>query len=221
MEQNIIEYNKGREVIYSVFSNIFINTLDENMYKILKDIVPFLATFKEDTENQLLSQGVEGIISFIKEYETSNNREAFVDETSRQYTRLFCLGNGAELSESVYLSAEHLVDQDDSIITVYKSCNFKMDEKYNEPQDHLSYELMFMSFLSKGIANKYTTDTNSVRQFLQIQKDFLEEHIMQWSRLFIERLLNFPESYKFYLPAAYFITGFMQEDYEYIKDELK
>ncbi len=222
MDNNIIEYNKGREVIYSVFSKLFLNVLDNSMYKMLEDMLPFLESYKDDTDNALLLKGATGVIDYIKEYENNKNKEELILETARQYTRLFCLGNGVDLSESVYLSPEHLSEEDEAeIYNIYQSCNFNMDDTSNEPQDHLSYELMFMSYLSKGIANKYKENKDAAKIFMQIQKDFLEEHLLKWMDLLVERTINFEESSRLYLPALYFIKGFMQEDLEYLKEELQ
>ena len=209
MENSVIEYNKGREVIYSVFSRIFLNIMDSNTYKILEDIMPFLENYKEDSENKLLSQGAESIIKHIKAYQTSTNKEEFINDTAKQYTRL-------------YQSVEHLVGQEDEeIYNIYSSCNFQMESSSNEPLDHISYELMFLSYLSKGVAINYEKNKELAEQFLKIQKEFLENHLLQWVDKLIEKTLEFSESYLFYLPVTYFIVGFIKEDYEYLKEEIQ
>lgn len=222
MENSVIEYNKGREVIYSVFSRIFLNIMDSNTYKMLEDIMPFLENYKEGSENKLLSQGAESIIKHIKAYQTSTNKEEFINDTAKQYTRLYCLGIGVEISESVYQSVEHLVGQEDEeIYNIYSSCNFQMESSSNEPLDHISYELMFLSYLSKGVAINYEKNKELAEQFLKIQKEFLENHLLQWVDKLIEKTLEFSESYLFYLPVTYFIVGFIKEDYEYLKEEIQ
>ena len=179
----MIEYNKGREVIYACFSRIFINTLDDNAYKMLSDIMPFIETLKTDNKDDLLiNDGVSALSKFIKEYNSlsAEHQEEFKNERIREYTRLFCLGNGVDLSESVYLSPSHLTQSEieSEVYHLYKKCNFEMDCKSNEPQDHLSYELMFMSFLSKNISKKYKEDNDMAVKLLEIQKEFLEKHIL-------------------------------------------
>lgn len=221
----IVEYNKGREVIYACFSRIFINTLDDNAYKMLSDIMPFIETLKTDNKDDLLiNDGVSALSKFIKEYNSlsAEHQEEFKNERIREYTRLFCLGNGVDLSESVYLSPSHLTQSEieSEVYHLYKKCNFEMDCKSNEPQDHLSYELMFMSFLSKNISKKYKEDNDMAVKLLEIQKEFLEKHILKWIDLLIKRTIKFKESYTFYLPALYFIDGFIKADYEYLKSLL-
>ena len=221
----IVEYNKGREVIYACFSRIFINTLDDNEYKMLSDIIPFIETFKTDNKDDLLiNDGVEALSKFIKEYNSlsAEQQEDVKNKTALEYTRLFCLGNGVDLSESVYLSPSHLTqgEMESEVYHLYKNCNFEMDCKSNEPQDHLSYELMFMSFLSKNISKKYASDKEIAVKLLEVQKEFLEKHILKWIELLIKRTINFTESYTFYLPALYFIAGFIKTDYDYISELL-
>lgn len=221
----IVEYNKGREVIYACFSRIFLNTLTDNEYKMLSDIIPFIETFKTDNKDDLLiNDGVEALSKFIKEYNSlsAEQQEDVKNKTALEYTRLFCLGNGVDLSESVYLSPSHLTqgEMESEVYHLYKNCNFEMDCKSNEPQDHLSYELMFMSFLSKNISKKYKEDNDMAVKLLEVQKEFLEKHILKWIELLIKRTINFTESYTFYLPALYFIAGFIKTDYDYISELL-
>lgn len=221
----IIEYNKGREVIYACFSRIFINTLTNNEYKMLSEIIPSIETFKTDNKDDLLlNDGIAALSKFIKEYSVLSvkQQEDVKNKTALEYTRLFCLGNGVDLSESVYLSPSHLTggEMESEVYHLYKKCNFEMNCKSNEPQDHLSYELMFMSFLSKNISKKYASDKEMAVKLLEVQKEFLEKHILKWIELLIKRTISFKESYTFYLPALYFIAGFIKTDYDYIGELL-
>ncbi len=221
--ETIVAYNKGREVIYSCFSRIFINTLNDNEYKMLSEIIPFIETFKTDNkEDLMLNDGISGLIKFIEEYKSllENQKEDFKNRIAQEYTRLFCLGNGVDLSESVYLSPSHLTQQDTEadVYHLYKQYNFEMECKSNEPQDHLSYELMFMSFLSKNISKKYVDNKEYAHKLLEVQRLFLEKHILKWLGLLIKRTIKFKESYNFYLPCLYFIFGFIKADYDYINE---
>lgn len=223
--EEIIEYNKGREVIYSCFSRIFINTLNNAEYKMLAEIIPFLKTLKTDNKDDLqLNDGISALNKFIEEYNLlkETEQEEFQNKTAREYTRLFCLGNGIDLSESVYLSPSHLTQTDieSEVYHLYKKYNFEMDCKSNEPRDHLSYELMFMSFLSKNISKQYGIDKDNAAKLLEVQKEFLEKHMLKWIDLVIKRTIPFKESYPFYLPALYFTAGFIKADYEYILEML-
>lgn len=223
--EEIIEYNKGREVIYSCFSRIFINTLNNAEYKMLAEIIPFLKTLKTDNKDDLqLNDGISALNKFIEEYNLlkETEQEEFQNKTAREYTRLFCLGNGIDLSESVYLSPSHLTQTDieSEVYHLYKKYNFEMDCKSNEPQDHLSFELMFMSFLSKNISKQYGIDSDNAAKLLEVQKEFLEKHMLKWIDLVIKRTIPFKESYSFYLPALYFTAGFIKADYEYILEML-
>lgn len=223
--EEMIEYNKGREVIYACFSRIFLDILKDDEYKMLEEVVPYIETLKTDNEEDiLLNDGISGLSNFIEKYKSTaqNNLDEFKNNIAQEYTRLFCLGNGVDLSESVYLSPSHLTQQDleSKVYNIYKKYNFQMDCKSNEPQDHISYELMFMSFLSKGVSKYYNKDKEISLKFLEVQKDFIEEHILKWIDLLIQRTLKFKESYQFYLPALYFTAGFIKADYEYLKSIL-
>ena len=116
---------------------------------------------------------------------------------------------------------EIISGEDEEIYNIYSSCNFQMESSSNEPLDHISYELMFLSYLSKGVAINYEKNKELAEQFLKIQKEFLENHLLQWVDKLIEKTLEFSESYLFYLPVTYFIVGFIKEDYEYLKEEIQ
>ena len=127
------------------------------------------------------------------------------------------------VAESIYLSPSHLTMQEETgkVYYIYKSCNFDMKHTSNEPHDHISYELMFMSYLSKGIAqNIEKGDKKQVNSLLHLQKMFLEEHLLKWVEMFSKSVISFVESVNFYAPACYFMMGFLKYDFEIVNESL-
>ena len=107
------------------------------------------------------------------------------------------------------------------VFYIYKSCNFDMKHTSNEPLDHIAYELMFMSYLSKGIAqNIEKGNMEQVNNLMHLQKMFLDEHLLKWVEMFSKSVIGFAESVSFYAPVCYFMMGFLKDDFEMIKESL-
>ena len=70
--EEMIEYNKGREVIYACFSRIFLDILKDDEYKMLEEVVPYIETLKTDNEEDiLLNDGISGLSNFIEKYKST------------------------------------------------------------------------------------------------------------------------------------------------------
>lgn len=218
-----VDMHKGREVIYAVLSNIFLNMPADELFTNVEAV--FLSFELDDSADKMMTDGLKAVQDFIKNRNILNKEEKkqFDDKILHDYTRLFCLGDSVPVSESTYLSPSHLTMQEETgkVFYIYKSCNFDMKHTSNEPLDHIAYELMFMSYLSKGIAqNIEKGDMEQVNSLLYLQKMFLAEHLLKWVEMFTKSVICFAESVRFYAPVCYFMIGFLKDDFEMIKESL-
>ena len=141
--------------------------------ELLSNTLPYIKNMAEDSENKLLQSCVLGLDKFILLYNSSNNKESLIEDLNMSYTRLYCLGNGVSISESVYLSPEHLVNQDMEAESLYKRDGFQMNHSSNEPLDHFSYELKYISYLSKQLYISYKTNLlDKQSELINKQQDF-------------------------------------------------
>ena len=173
----------------------------------------------------MMADSLKAVQDFIKSRNTLKveEKKQFDDKVLHDYTRIFCLSDSVPVAESIYLSPSHLTMQEETgkVYYIYKSCNFDMKHTSNEPHDHISYELMFMSYLSKGIAqNIEKGDKKQVNSLLHLQKMFLEEHLLKWVEMFSKSVIGFVESVSFYAPACYFMMGFLKYDFEIVNESL-
>ena len=218
-----VDMHKGREVIYATLSNIFLNMPTDELFANVEAV--FSSFELEDSADKMMKDGLKAVQDFIKSRNALNSEEKkqFDDKVLHDYTRLFCLGDSVPVSESTYLSPSHLTMQEETgkVFYIYKSCNFDMKHTSNEPNDHIAYELMFMSYLSKGIAqNIVKGDMEQVNSLLHLQKMFLEEHLLKWVEMFSKAVIGFAESVSFYAPVCYFMIGFLKDDFEMVKESL-
>lgn len=209
---------QGREVIYAFFSDIFLFLADDKHVMLLKEILPALKEICQGSSE--VKESIELLENYTDKYIKAENKQELLDNLNMSYTRLYCLGNGVPLSESVYVSPIHLTRQESEIEAgrIYRLCNFDMKHTSNEPQDHLSYELMFMSYLSKGIS-KHIANNNmlEVSKLTALQKEFLSNHILNWIDEMSMMTKKISESHEFYYPLTVVLKSYLKADKEYLE----
>ncbi len=218
-----IDMHKGREVIYAVLSNIFLNMPSDELFANVEAVFSLFEL--DDNADKMMADSLKAVQDFIKSRNTLKveEKKQFDDKVLHDYTRIFCLSDSVPVAESIYLSPSHLTMQEETgkVYYIYKSCNFDMKHTSNEPEDFIAYELMFMSYLSKGIAqNIEKGDKKQVNSLLHLQKMFLEEHLLKWVEMFSKSVIGFVESVSFYAPACYFMMGFLKYDFEIVNESL-
>lgn len=213
MEQIDKHILEGREVIYSVLSKIFLDVPDKNMYEMVTKIFPLMKDF-------ISNEYAENIISQLNDYINNELTDEFLLDWQRDYTRLFCLTDSVPLSESYYTSIDKLVMQEsrEQVLALYRKHKFNMNHTSNEPEDHIAYELMFISFLSKQA--KLTTDENVLKELMRIQMQFISEHLLILSTAVADKMKKYEQGSKFYFPLSLFIIEFIKADYDYISELL-
>lgn len=220
LDDSIEIVHKGREVCYSILSDIFLLPPAESTYEKAEVLTTFFDNV-EISEGTVFYDGLQHLKEFLVKRNSMSvkEREELHNRMLLDYTRLYCVGSSVAVSESVYFSPAHLTMQEitGEVYYIYKSCGFDMKHDANEPSDHISYELMFMSFLSKGIAfNIGKGNITDAEKLIDIQKEFLDNHLMRLAEQFTKATIEVPESIEFYGPAAYTMLGFIKSDREFL-----
>lgn len=217
-QEEIISSMQGREVIYAFFSDIFLFLADDKHVMLLKEILPALKEICQGSSE--VEKSIELLDNYTDKYIKAENKQELLDNLNMSYTRLYCLGNGVPLSESVYVSPIHLTRQESEIEAgrIYKLCSFDMKHNANEPKDHLSYELMFMSYLSKGISKHLAVNNiQEASKLTALQKEFLNNHILNWIDEMSMLTKKISESYEFYYPLTVVLQSYLKADNEYLE----
>lgn len=222
LNDEIISIMQGREVTYAAMSDLFLSLIEVKHIKMLENLMPMYEEMAENTDNQHIKYGVSRLSEVVKEYKNSDDtaRNNLLMDYSREYSRLFCLGNAVAISESVYVSPLHLTmqEQEMEVSNLYKACNFDMKHTANEPQDHLSYELMFMSFLSKGTyQNIEKVNTAQADSLINLQKSFIKNHLLNWLGYFLSSVKKYKEGDRLYYPLSCLLLGFIEEDSAFLE----
>jgi putative dimethyl sulfoxide reductase chaperone len=141
-----------------------------------------------------------------------------------EFNRLF-VGPGEIIAppwESVYQSKEQLL---------FDEVTFKVREQYHrfglqfvrenhEPDDHIAVELEFMIYLNQlctEICREQQPEGENLKNHLQSQLDFLDEHLCRWVPLFSEKIIKNSESL-LYTGAALLLKEFIESETESLKE---
>jgi TorA maturation chaperone TorD len=161
----------------------------------------------------LLGSGWEAIERFVAD----TPLERLAENVAEEYVPLFIgpLGAAVNPYESFYLTGRLLDRPLADVRTFFKSAGIEKLQEYPEPEDFLAVELEVMRWLiGKQMA---TADPNDERQWIELQADFLKEHLLVWGpdcAKDIERA----ECAKFYRSVAKILQGFLALELSFFRE---
>jgi len=158
------------------------------------------------------------------EFETETFAD-LADNLAIEYTRLF-LGPGKHISphESVQLKRGSGIlwgPETSAVRRAYRAAGFDLGETKTDIPDHLCVELDFLSLLAREEAQAWTDqDQDSAAKFLQLQHDFLSQHLGKWAAAFCAKVKKQAE-FAFYPAFAGLLRGFLSGEKAEIVNRLK
>lgn len=93
----------------------------------------------------------------------------------------------------------------------------KVDQNLNEPADHLAIQLDFLAHLV--ISTNQLEQNSEMNAALQVQSDFISQHLLTWLPVFVERCTQF-DTFGLYAAVARLALAFVKQDQGFL-DELK
>lgn len=111
--------------------------------------------------------------------------------------------------ESVYLSHDHLIfdEQTVQVRDSYARFGLQIPQRNTEPDDHMGFELLFLSYLSRlALQAQALNQADVLQNILTAQESFLRNHILRWSGLFIDRVIQHAAT-DYYRGLAYLLRG--------------
>jgi TorA maturation chaperone TorD len=112
------------------------------------------------------------------------SRKAF-ERIQADYTRLF-IGPGKVLAapwESVHFGKEPLIFQPRTldVRAWYRRFGLETEKLYQEPDDHIGLELIFVSNLATlALKALQDSDQQRLQELLDAQREFASEHLLRW-----------------------------------------
>lgn len=203
-----MQNTKARVNIYALLSRILLQELDENMLDTIKkdeNILDFLPTlknwepFKELQNNKLLEEYfnpdfVNLSLLHLIPYETFYTREDQKIETG-----------GANPVTDMYSAYDFMVD---------------FEAARTISADHIGVELEFMHHLAEAeLKALENDDKNAVKNLREIQKEFLNKHLLKWAPLYLINV-KYEARTPLYYDTADMTLEFILSDNEYLNKEL-
>lgn len=155
----------------------------------------------------------------------NSNPEQVASTLNDDYTRLF-LGPGKVLAppwESVILSPDRLIFQEETLEVRkwYRRMGLEPEKIHQEPDDHIGLELVFLAHLAqlalRALENENEEDFSF---FLQAQKDFIEEHPIQWVGQWCADVLDFGRT-DFYKGISLVAKGVLEHAQTYLVETIE
>lgn len=158
-----------------------------------------------------ISKGYRMLKGFLKHLTES------ITDLAVEYARIFLgagvkYGDGAYPYESVYTSPKGLVMQEarDQVLKLYREEGLDRAEESTELEDHIAFELEFMSYLCQKTTEALKDgDKGGALGYLKKQKDFLEEHLMRWVPAFCDDVQRVARG-DFYKAVAKITIGYLR-----------
>lgn len=215
--RELIPTNDDRKVLYQFLATIYATEITVHFLRELSKKTDLFLASADDPEigGSEIADGFKQIASYA-----SNLKESDLEivrlELAVEFAGLF-LGvwhMPSHPSESSYMTKEHLVMQKprDDVLKVYRSMGADKAGNFAEPEDHIALELQFMAYLCEK-TNAALKDSNFIeaKKCLEVQRDFLNEHLGKWVPRLTADILKLARS-EFYKAVAKITKGYLEED---------
>lgn len=132
-----------------------------------------------------------GLIQVWSQSVWNRDPSAAVAGLESDYLRLF-IGAGKVMAppwESVYFNQERLLFQEQTlqVRAWYRRYNLQIEKLYNEPDDHIGLELVFLAQMAQlGLQAIEQQDTTQLAKLLCDQQIFLSEHPLRWVQVWCD-----------------------------------
>lgn len=115
--------------------------------------------------------------------------------------------------ESVFTSEEHVVmgASRDDVVAWFAEDGFRVDPELHEPEDHLSFELEYLSVMNgRAAALLRENDREGLAENVRRQARFIDEHLLNWVGPLAEVAANFAKT-AFYLGMLEVAQGALEQ----------
>jgi TorA maturation chaperone TorD len=204
-----IQENQGRINMYAFISRLLIEEVDENLLEKIKNNPDLLELFPNTKEWQT--------------FKTKSTKELIDEDLNVDYTTVFILN--AYPYESVFMNDEGHINPTPTNPTLqfYLEHGYEIDLNKTRvlSPDHIAVELEFMITLIQEQLKAYSmNDQEGEKKALNLQKEFMENHILQWAPIYLMAARDMSET-PFYYDVCQMALDFIMTDYEYILEQLE
>lgn len=202
----------GQQAFLDMLARLYYKPLEQDdLDRIAQLDAESLTTMRADVRKAFAD-----MIAYVKAGGSTLRQDINVDYTAAFYGISAYEGKSANPCESVFRSEEGILNQQEAIAVhrIYKKEVIRKDEKIGVPDDHLSFELQFLSMLcERASAQLEARAFSEAGSTVQTALSFLDEHVLSWFDAMADvavRILETP-----FYKAVLKITGaFLEETRE-------
>jgi TorA maturation chaperone TorD len=179
-----IELFVGQSLLLNLLGMVLFHYPDEDLLPAVLDEEIFSEVPFAGEQPDVIS-GSSLLCSWLSENKERGEDELLSD-IQADYTRLF-IGPGKVLAppyESVHFSSDRLMFQMETLQVRrwYAQFGLQSEKIYNEPDDHIGLEMVFMAHLATQAAVAARQgDDEKLDQLLEAQREFASKHLFRWA----------------------------------------
>lgn len=164
--------------MYAFIARLYRVEVDNELFAELKK-----SDFSLTPDIPQIDEGYKMMDAFLKSHGEDPITDLAVD-----YARTFLgygptAGQGAFPYESVYTSHDAVIMQEarDEVVALYRDENMERENSFDEPEDHIAFELVYLEHLCYKIEEALQNDDDSALSlYLNKKANFMQNHIMNW-----------------------------------------
>ncbi len=203
-----MQQTQARSNIYALLSRILLQELDSEILQTMKDdenILDFFPTLKE-----------------WKQFNEVDNTTLLNEYFNPDFVNLSILH--LIPYETFYTREDQMVETGGAnpVTDIYSAYNFMVDFEIARTvsSDHIGIELEFMHHLANAQLQALEEgDENAVLELKEVQKDFLNKHLLQWAPMYLINM-KYEARTPLYYDCAEMALEFLLSDNEYLVAEL-
>ncbi len=216
-ETTLIDVLEGRRATYQLITRFFRTEVDEAFLAALRE-----TRFPAHTGEASMDRGHHLVVSYLSHADAD-----VLSDLARDFSGTF-IGSGNDAYsaaypfESVYTNPKRLTMSDarDEVLMLYRAAGLEKLESEKESEDHLSFELEFMTILiDRTIEALQKDDEELAVSYLLQQRNFLEDHLLRWYPMMADDIAKFAKT-AFYRGVGLITLGFLESDGEFLDDLL-
>ncbi|MBQ1491103.1 MAG: molecular chaperone TorD family protein [Blautia sp.] len=207
----------NRNYLYQLFYKAFGREPDEAFWDILMG---------ESTRRGLLllEEGPSLVGPALEALGRIGQEEGFLERAREEYIRLFVgpMEMEAPPWESVYLGKEGMLFQESTlqVRAFYRAFGLRTLEYRRVPDDSLALELGFLAELAKRSVDALGRgEAEELESLLKGSRDFLAEHLLQWSPRLLDRVEKTDS--RIYIELMRLLNAFLARDRETVEELLR
>ena len=200
---DIITQTRQRGFFYALYSRIFMKEVDNDLLKTLenKDIQEFFPNLSE-----------------WELYQTLPKEELIESHLNVDFAEISLVN--LIPYESFYLREDGMIESggDNPVFKFYEEFDFTVEKDIARvlSPDHIGVELEFMYMLCEAQTKALQEDDqDAASQLQQMQKSFMQTHILKWMPLYLMNVKNEAQT-PLYHDSAMTGLEFILSDYEYL-----